>query len=129
MNVKVIASALFFVFIVVAAGVWHVNSLYEADMQNNRDVLTNLDFRFTEDPGDNGFIFAAAQKYSDITFLDLQVEVENTGSSVVELKNPVVAFYLEDVFILNRSIQNLRLMPGEVRTLEFSDLTFKTVAV
>ncbi len=129
MNVKVIASALFFVFIVVAAGVWHVNSLYEADMQNNRDVLTNLDFRFTEDPGDNGFIFAAAQKYSDITFLDLQVEVENTGSSVVELKNPVVAFYLENVFILNRSIQNLRLMPGEVRTLEFSDLTFKTVAV
>ncbi|MFV2041464.1 MAG: hypothetical protein ACC644_05675, partial [Candidatus Hydrothermarchaeales archaeon] len=57
------------------------------------------------------------------------VEVENTGSGEVELKNPVVTFYLEGVFILNRSLQNLRLMPGDVQTLEFSDLTFKTEAV
>jgi len=129
MDVKLIIAALFFVFIGMAAGVWHVNSLYELDMESSRGVLSTVDFRFTADPVDEGFILASAQKYSDITFLNLAIEVENTGPGEMELKNPVVAFYLEDVFILNRSLENLLLNSGEVQTFEFNDLTFKSEAV
>ncbi len=131
MNMKILVATLIIVFIAMAGVVRHVDNLYKEDTESSRGVLSTLDFRFTtsDDSSDDGFIFARAQKYSDITFLDIQVEVENTGPGEVELKNPVLAFYLEDVFILNRSLQNLLLMPGDVQTLEFSDLTFKTEAV
>ncbi|MFV2040970.1 MAG: hypothetical protein ACC644_03165, partial [Candidatus Hydrothermarchaeales archaeon] len=90
MDVKVIVAALIIVFIAMAGAVWYVDNLYKEDTESSRGVLSTLDFRFTDDAADEGFILASTQKYSDITFLDLTVEVENTGSGEVELKNPVV---------------------------------------
>jgi hypothetical protein len=127
---KIIAGLTLMLLILITASVWHVNNLYNLERGANAVDISMVEFRF-ETVQDAGIeiVDVEAQKYSDVTFLDFEITASNSGDKELLLKNPVITFYLEDVYILNKTLEDIELFPEGSWSMRFDELTFETKAV
>lgn len=129
-KLKIIAVLTLILLIAIPATVWHIHNIYTLEKEANMAELDMVEFRF-ETVQDRGIeiVDVEAQKYSDITFLDFTVLASNNGIGGIKMKNPVIAFYLEDVFILNQTLDDIDMLSGGSWSMRFHELTFETEAV
>ncbi len=129
-RLKILAVLVLILIITIPASAWHVHTLYTLEREANVAELDLVEFRFETVQGEGiEIVDVEAQKYSDITFLDLEVIASKKGDRELTLKNPVIAFYLEDLFILNKTLDDIELSSGESWSMRFNELTFKTEVV
>ncbi len=65
-------------------------------------------------------------RYTDVTYLDLKVELINHGDKVIEFKNPRIKLYLEDLLVKEEAFGDLPLRPGPKKSLPIEEITFET---
>jgi hypothetical protein len=129
-KLKVLGGIMLLLLVAVPASAWHLYTLYTIEKEANVAELHMVEFSFeTVQGGGIEIVDVEAQKYSDITFLELTVKASNSGVREITLKNPVIAFYLEDVFILNKTLDDIDLSSGGSWSMRFIELTFETAAV
>ncbi len=104
-------------------------SMYQ-DFRGQKEMqaleLSRVRFDFETIPFEDGgrVVDAGIQRYSDATYIDLSITASNTGERDIFLKSPVIAFYLEDVLVLEKDLEDLELPAGGSITIPFSDLSF-----
>ncbi len=129
-NLKILAVLMFVLFIASSASAWYVYNLYTLEREANVADVSMVEFRFETVQGAGiEIVDVEAQKYSDVTFLDFEITASSGGDREIALKNPVITFYLEDVFILNKTLDDIVLFPEGLWSMGFDELTFETVAV
>jgi hypothetical protein len=129
-NLKILAALVLILFIASSVSVWYVYNRYTLEREANVADISMVEFGF-ETVQDAGIeiVDVEAQKYSDVTYLDFEITASSGGDREIALKNPVITFYLEDVFILNKTLDDIVLFPERSWSMGFDELAFETVAV
>jgi hypothetical protein len=122
---KTLLKALLVIFVLILILSSYSYIEFKGQRQANIDDLKTLKFDFETTPiNGNNIVDLKIQRYTDVTYLDLVINIQNKGGRDVFLKNPLISFYLEDVIIEETTFEDQRIPSGEVRRVSFNGVTF-----
>ncbi len=65
-------------------------------------------------------------RYSDVTYIDVVLIMGNRGENDLFLRSPMVDFYLEGVYVDNKTFSDITLPKQSSSSIPFDDLEFET---
>lgn len=103
---------------------------FQDEQAVNQRALDGLDPRFVEVEKEGNLVIELdALRYTDVTFLDLSINIANPTDQRVVLRNSVVTFFFEDVFAINKTLGNIEVEPKGDRVLDFTSLSFSSEVI
>jgi hypothetical protein len=87
--------------------------------------LENLEVRFitTQIEGES-VLDLDVLRYTDVTYLDFSIELLNHGQGDLSLKNPVLTLFLEEVFVLDKKLEDQYIAAGGEALIGLRELSF-----
>jgi hypothetical protein len=100
---------------------------FKGEREENIIGLSNVEFSFeTKVVEEVEVVNFESLRYTDVTYLDILLNVVNRGEQPIILENPILTFSLEDEFVLTYELEDVKLQPNELKLIELNDLTFKS---
>jgi len=93
--------------------------------EQSQNEMEKLEVSFkTIDKDGREFLDIEVLHYTDATYLEVGLGLENTGDEAIVITDPGLSLYLESEFILEKELEEIKLEPGEETKIILDDLKF-----